>query len=339
MREIDPKLVKILACPICRGSLTLSKNKKSFQCQKCSDRYDVLDDNFFVLIPKNISEKKREIMEWWGENKCDLDAYVTGSENIEEGTWKYFQNTDRKWFKWHHPWANFQFPILHRWIDYSSLKKKRVLEIGSGVGTMFEQFVGQGIETHGLELNFPSARMTHQRTQLNNFEGKGYIYQGDAETLPFKNNSFDYILSYGVLHHTEDTQKAFDEIHRVLKPNRRFLIMMYNKDSINYWWHIWFGWGIIKGKLWKMNSKQLTAMRTDRNYQGGNPKADFTSKKELKRMLNKFSRLKFYPTGPVEQIKLLPWSKLPLFKFITPNFIAQKLVSKFGKLVYIKGRK
>jgi len=339
MNQVDPKVIKILSCPVCRGNLNLSKDNKLFQCKKCDDKYNILKDNFFVLIPKNISEKKKEIMEWWGENKCDLDAYITGSENIEEGTWKYFQNTDRKWFKWHHPWANSQFPILHRWIDYPSLAGKKVLEIGCGVGTMLEQFCGQGIECHGLELNFPSARLTYRRTELNNFKGKGYVYQGDAETLPFKDSTFDYILSYGVLHHTENTQKALDEIHRVLKPDGSFMLMMYNKDSINYWWHIYFGWGILKGKLWKMTPRQLTASRTDRNYQGGNPRADFTSKKELRKMLNKFSNLKLYPTGSTEQIKLLPWSKLPLFKFIIPESIAQKLVSKFGKLVYIKGRK
>ena len=181
--------------------------------------------------------------------------------------------------------------------------------------------------------------MTHRRTELNNFKGKGNIYQGDAENLPFKNNSFEYILSYGVLHHSEDTQKAFNELHRVLKPGGKFLVMVYNKDSINYWWHIIFGWGILKGKLLEMTPRQLTAFRSDRNYQGGNPKADFLSKKELRRMFNKFSKLALYPIGSLDQIKLLPWSKLPLAKFIIPDFIAQKLVDKYGKLIYIIGEK
>lgn len=339
MRKINQEIIQLLACPDCRSNLSLTKNGQSFECKKCFREFNILKDNFFTLLPKNMSVKKKEIMNWWGDNKPDLDAYIVGSENIEEGSWLYYKNTDRKWFKWHHPWAATNLPLFQKWIDYSSLLDKKVLEIGSGVGTMFENFCGLGIECHALELNYPCAYLTHRRTELNNFKGKGYVYQADAENLPFKDNSFDYILSYGVLHHSENTQQAFDEIYRVLKPKGKFFIMVYNKDSINYWWHIFFGWGILKGKLWKMTPRQLMALRTDRNYQGGNPRADFLSKKELKRMLAKFSKLELSPSGPLEQIKLLPWSKLPLAKFITPNFIAQKLVDKYGKLIFVRGEK
>lgn len=338
MSKIDQENIKLLACPNCQGNLSLVDNKL-LKCEKCSDSFEIKKNNFFILLPKNISNKKKEIMNWWGDNKPDLDAYIVGSENIEEGTWLYYKNTDRKWFKWHHPWAATNLPLFQKWIDYSSLLDKKVLEMGSGVGTMFENFCGLGIEVHALDLNYPCAYLTHRRTELNNFKGKGYVYQADAENLPFKDNSFDYILSYGVLHHSENTQQAFDEIYRVLKPKGKFFIMVYNKDSINYWWHIFFGWGILKGKLRKMTPRQLTALRTDRNYQGGNPRADFLSKKELKRMLAKFSKLELSPSGPLEQIKLLPWSKLPLAKFITPNFIAQKLVDKYGKLIFVRGEK
>ena len=339
MRKINQEIIQLLACPDCRGNLSLTKNGQSFECKKCFRKFNILKDNFFVLLPKNMSAKKKEIMDWWGNNKPDLDAYIVGSENIQEGSWEYYENTDRKWFKWHHPWANTKNPIMHKWVDYASLLNKRVLEVGCGAGTMFKQFCGMGIECHALDLNYPCAHLTHRRTELNNFKGKGYVYQGDAENLPFKNNSFDYILSYGVLHHSEDTQKAFDELYRVLKPGGNFFVMVYNKDSINYWWHIIFLWGIVKGKLLKMSPRQLTAFRTDRNYQGGNPKADFLSKKELKRMFSKFSKVNLHPTGPVDQIKLLPWSKFPIFKFFVPTFIAKKLVYRYGKIMNITGEK
>jgi SAM-dependent methyltransferase len=40
----------------------------------------------------------------------------------------------------------------------------------------------------------------------------------DAVSLPFKNQSFDVIISFGVLHHIDGWQKALAEINRVLKP-------------------------------------------------------------------------------------------------------------------------
>lgn len=339
MNEINQEVAQMLICPDCRGDLSLSGDRKSFICQKCSSSFEIKNDNFFILLPKNMSEKKKAIMNWWGTHKPDLDAYIVGSENIEEGTWEYYRNTDRKWFKWHHPWSARKFPIFNEWIDYPSLAGKKVLEIGSGAGTMFEQFCGMGIGCHAVELNYPCAFLTHRRTELNNFKGKGFVYNADGENLPFKDKTFDFVLSYGVLHHSEDTQKAFDEVYRVLKPGGSFLIMVYNRDSINYWWHIYFGWGILKGKLWKMSPRQLMALRTDGNYQGGNLKADFLSKKELRKMFAKFSNLKLYPTGPLEQVKLLPWSRLPLAKFIIPDFVAKKLVSRWGKLIFITGEK
>jgi ubiquinone/menaquinone biosynthesis C-methylase UbiE len=275
-------------------------------------------------------------MKWWGENKCDLDAYIRGSENIEADTWEYFRNTDRKWYKWHHQWACTKFPILHKWIDFNGLKGKKVLEVGCGVGTMFEQFSGMGAEIHGLDLNLPSCETTWKRTEL--FKLSGCVYQGDAENLPFKDKVFDFVFSYGVLHHTPDIQKTFDEIYRVLKPGGKFLIMLYNKDSINYWWHIIFLHGILRRKLLKMNPSKLSASRADRYYQGGPPRADFLSKNDLKKRLRKFSKIEMYPTGTIDQVKLLPWSKLPLGKII-PDFMAKKIVHKFGILNFIKGVK
>jgi ubiquinone/menaquinone biosynthesis C-methylase UbiE len=54
----------------------------------------------------------------------------------------------------------------------------------------------------------------------------------DAENLLFENDSFDIIYSWGVLHHTPDMQKAIDEIYRVLKPEGKVIIMMYNRYSL-----------------------------------------------------------------------------------------------------------
>lgn len=328
---------EILACPDC-GAEIKKISIKELKCGKCGRVFNMDDqrNNFIRLMPITISEEKKIIMKWWGENMCDLDAYIKGSENIEQGTWEYFRNTDRKWFKWHHPWACTKFPIMHKWLDFNSLKGKRVLEIGCGVGTMFEQFAGMDIEIHGLDINLPSCEMTWKRTDI--FKLSGCVYQGDAENLPFKNESFDFVFTYGVLHHTPDIQRAFDEMHRVLKTGGQFFMMLYNKDSINYWWHIMFLHGILRGKLFKMTTKQLTAARADRNYQGGTPKADFLSKKELRHRLSKFSEIKIYSTGPTTQVRLLPWSKIPIGRII-PDCLAKKIVNKVGMLNYIKGTK
>jgi ubiquinone/menaquinone biosynthesis C-methylase UbiE len=72
--------------------------------------------------------------------------------------------------------------------------------------------------------------------------------QGDAEDLSFEDGAFDIVYSNGVLHHTVSTEKAMDEVFRVLKPGGLAVIMLYCKSSWHYWINIWLCVGILKGK-------------------------------------------------------------------------------------------
>lgn len=50
---------------------------------------------------------------------------------------------------------------------------------------------------------------------------------GNAETLPFEDASLECVYSMGVLHHTPDTEKAIDEIHRALEPGGKAYLFLY----------------------------------------------------------------------------------------------------------------
>ncbi len=50
---------------------------------------------------------------------------------------------------------------------------------------------------------------------------------------------FDVVYSHGVLHHTPDTARPIQEIHRVLRQGGRAVVMLYHRDSYNsreYFW-------------------------------------------------------------------------------------------------------
>ena len=67
----------------------------------------------------------------------------------------------------------------------------------------------------------------------------------DGERLPFRTESFDVVYSNGVLHHTPDTAGAIREVHRVLRPGGTAKVMLYHRNSLNYWVEIVLRRGVL----------------------------------------------------------------------------------------------
>jgi ubiquinone/menaquinone biosynthesis C-methylase UbiE len=82
--------------------------------------------------------------------------------------------------------------------------------------------------------------------EFQNFKGKTILEIGDAENLRFDDNTFNLVYSWGVLHHTPDTEKGFSECFRVLKLGGKLKVMIYHVPS---WtgWMLWIRYGLLKG--------------------------------------------------------------------------------------------
>jgi hypothetical protein len=58
---IDKELLDILACPVCKESVNLTKDKKGLKCSKCNRIYPIKDDIPIMLVDEaivNHAEKK-----------------------------------------------------------------------------------------------------------------------------------------------------------------------------------------------------------------------------------------------------------------------------------------
>ncbi len=128
------------------------------------------------------------------------------------------------------------------------LKGKRVLEIGPGAGGHSALFARHGAEVSAVDITRARAEATTAKFRLLGADGC-VAMQGDAESLPFDDGAFDVVYSNGVLHHTDSTETAMDEIFRVLRPGGRAVIMLYCKSSWHYWINMWLCVGVCKGKL------------------------------------------------------------------------------------------
>ena len=110
---------------------------------------------------------------------------------------------------------------------------KEVLEIGLGIGADSTLWAAKSKSFTGIDLTDDAVYATSKHLQLLGLMGN--IVKGSAESMPFADASFDVVYSHGVLHHTTNIENTFREIKRVLRPGGSFIIMLYTKDSFNYW--------------------------------------------------------------------------------------------------------
>jgi SAM-dependent methyltransferase len=90
---------------------------------------------------------------------------------------------------------------------------KWALEIGCGTGVFLEKVAGSGAQVRGLDLSFELLAKAHGRLAgLPN----AALHRGNAEQLPYADNSFDAVYGSSVLHHL-DLERALGEAFRVLK--------------------------------------------------------------------------------------------------------------------------
>ena len=74
-----------------------------------------------------------------------------------------------------------------------------------------------------------------------------YLQRIDAEILPFPDQSFDLVYSWGVIHHAEHPERIIAEVRRVLKPNGLFIGMLYGRHSLVAL-KLWVKYGLLRGR-------------------------------------------------------------------------------------------
>jgi arsenite methyltransferase len=103
---------------------------------------------------------------------------------------------------------------------------ERVLDLGSGAGTdslVAAQMVGDQGHVTGIDMTpamLAKARSAATEMSLSNVE----FVEGEAERLPFMDESFDVVISNGVIDLIPDKDAVFSELHRVLVPGGRLQI-------------------------------------------------------------------------------------------------------------------
>ncbi len=170
-------------------------------------------------MPESNSNLKERVRAFWQANPCGVKF-----ADAPPGTRKFYELVEAHRYtkEWHIPIA----------ADFESARGLKVLEIGCGLGTDGAQFAQAGADYTGVDLTEAAVELARRRFEM--FGIPGEFQTADAEQLQFADNTFDLVYSHGVLHHTPETEKAIGEIHRVLRPGGRAVVMLYHRDSYNY---------------------------------------------------------------------------------------------------------
>jgi ubiquinone/menaquinone biosynthesis C-methylase UbiE len=94
-----------------------------------------------------------------------------------------------------------------------------VLEVGTGLGGCSKLLADYCVGYTGLDFDAAACEATRRR-----LNGRGTIVQGDAQALPFANESFSAVVCLETLEHLPDYRKAVREIHRCLRPEGQAII-------------------------------------------------------------------------------------------------------------------
>lgn len=172
-------------------------------------------------------DKYQEISAFWS-NQLNNEIYLRGKINVVRGSKEYFDiilNSRQKYIYY-----------FQKMIDFLKMAPNRSLvDIGCGMGTDSLVLVQHGFQVTGIDLAPGHLKLARQLFAL--YQVSGTFVEGNAERMPFPEREFGCASSFGVLHHTPNTAKAIQEVHRILQPSGRAVIMLYNFWSFNNFVH------------------------------------------------------------------------------------------------------
>lgn len=205
---MQKELLESIVCPYCKGSI--EQGESNLICRNCNISFNVVNNVPQLVV--NFSKEEIKTKTVFG---FIWDYFLENLIKITEKKGKNYADM-RDNINMIKKFSAFPFP-----------KGVLGLDVGCGVGYDLEKLVIENpdLKLFGIDISSGVYRAYQRSLKHKNI----YIAQANALNLPFKDNFFDFVYSFGVIHHTSSPYSCFKEMVRVTK-NKGLIVVFILKD-------------------------------------------------------------------------------------------------------------
>ena len=197
-------------------------------CTMCLAWYPI-ENGLLEFLPKELGYQDDRI-QFWEKNqdsmeRIGLSPYVKLSDSsvsqqihqqehfdwyADNGTQSYTEYSESPFWK-----ASDEI-VMSKWKKLIR-PGSNVLEIGCAQGRCSFEFINNDNKFVGFDISKKLVRQAIERSKIEKVDSRCIFFAADGSKLPFRKNTFDCVLIYGVLHHLPNPRKTCSELECVLK--------------------------------------------------------------------------------------------------------------------------
>jgi 2-polyprenyl-3-methyl-5-hydroxy-6-metoxy-1,4-benzoquinol methylase len=252
-----------------------------------------------------------------GKNRYEIRAFVprfVSESNYADSfgmQWNKFRATQLDSYSGH-PISADRFWEATCWKP-ADIAGKWVLDVGCGAGRFAE--VALEVGAHVVALDYSNA-VDACYMNLGD-SSRLHVVQGDIYSLPFEKRQFDFVYCLGVLQHTPDVGKAFENLPPMVSPGGRLCVDFYErswKSSLlpKYWLRP-FTKHVSKARLFATLEHVVPRLLPISRLLSRFPLLGH----QLKRIVPVANYFDVYPLNNKQQLE---WSLLDTFDWFSPEY-------------------